>query len=39
MTASFLYNGNRTMFEQAGFEFIRPKGQFNCVMRTTVAPR
>jgi GNAT superfamily N-acetyltransferase len=37
-SASFLYNGTRTMFEQAGFVFDRPKGKTNCVMRTTVAP-
>jgi GNAT superfamily N-acetyltransferase len=37
-SASFLYNGTRTMFEQAGFTFDRPKGKKNCVMRTTVAP-
>jgi GNAT superfamily N-acetyltransferase len=37
-SASFLYNGTRTMFEQAGFVFDRPKGTKNCVMRTTVAP-
>jgi hypothetical protein len=37
-SASFLYNGTRTMFEQAGFVFDRPKGKTNCVMRMTVAP-
>jgi GNAT superfamily N-acetyltransferase len=37
-TASFLYNGTRTLFEKAGFEFVRSKGQFNCVMRRTVEP-
>ena len=37
-SASFLYNGTRTMFERAGFVFDRPKGKTNCVMRTTVAP-
>jgi GNAT superfamily N-acetyltransferase len=37
-SASFLYNGTRTMFEQAGFVFDRPKGTKNCVMRATVAP-
>ena len=35
---SVLYNGTRTLFEQAGFSYIRPKGTRNCVMRTTVAP-
>ena len=38
MSGSHLYNGTRTQFEKAGFEFVRPKGQFNCVMRTTVRP-
>lgn len=38
MSASFLYNGTRSQFEEAGFEFVRGKGQFNCVMRTTVQP-
>ncbi len=39
MSASFLYNGTRTLFERMGFAYVRPKGQQNCVMRTTVAPR
>ncbi|MGH3504169.1 MAG: GNAT family N-acetyltransferase [Nocardioidaceae bacterium] len=34
---SVLYNGTRTLFEQAGFTYDRPKGKRNCVMRTTVA--
>lgn len=38
MSGSHLYNGTRTQFEKAGFEFVRGKGQFNCVMRTTVQP-
>jgi GNAT superfamily N-acetyltransferase len=38
MSSSFLYNGTRTLYEQAGFTYQRPKGQGNCVMRTTVAP-
>jgi GNAT superfamily N-acetyltransferase len=37
MTASFLYNGTRQMFEDAGFTYERPKGTKNCVMSTTVA--
>jgi GNAT superfamily N-acetyltransferase len=37
MTASFLYSGTRTMFENAGFTYDRPKGQKNCVMTITVA--
>ena len=36
-SASFLYNGTRTLFEQAGFSYQRSKGQGNCVMVTTVA--
>ena len=39
VSASFLYNGTRTVYERMGFEYVRPKGQKNCVMRTTVAPR
>ena len=35
---SVLYNGTRTLFEQAGFSYLRPKGKRNCVMRTTVTP-
>jgi GNAT superfamily N-acetyltransferase len=35
---SVLYNGTRSMFEAAGFELIRPKGQRNSVMRRTVGP-
>jgi len=35
-SASFLYNGTRSMFERAGFTFDRPKGKNHCVMRTLV---
>jgi len=38
VSASFLYNGTRSLFEQAGFEFERPKGKNHCVMRTKIAP-
>lgn len=38
MSASFLYNGTRELYEAAGFEFIRPKGLKNTVMRRTVGP-
>ena len=38
VTASFLYNGTRSLFEQAGFTYSRPKGMKHCVMTTTVAP-
>jgi GNAT superfamily N-acetyltransferase len=37
MTASFLYNGTRSLFEEAGFSYIRPKGPRNCVMRTEIS--
>jgi hypothetical protein len=38
MSATFLYNGTKTLFERAGFSFDRPKGQFNCVMVKAVLP-
>ena len=38
MSNSFVYNGTRGMYEDAGFEFIRPKGLRNTVMRRTVEP-
>ena len=38
VSASFLYNGTRSLFEQAGFEYDRPKGKNHCVMRITVKP-
>jgi hypothetical protein len=34
--ASFLYNGTRSLFERAGFEYQRPKGKYHCVMRLNV---
>jgi len=37
-SASFLYNGTRNLFEQAGFEYQRPKGKNHCVMRLIVQP-
>ncbi len=37
VSASFLYNGTRSLFEQAGFEYERPKGKNHCVMRMRVA--
>lgn len=39
VSASFLYNGTRSLFEQAGFSYDRPKGLKNCVMSNTVLPR
>ena len=38
ITASFLYNGTRSLFEEAGFSYSRPKGMNHCVMTATVAP-
>jgi hypothetical protein len=37
-SASFLYNGTRSLFEQAGFTFERSKGPKNTVMTKTVPP-
>ncbi len=37
MSASFLYNGTRSLFEQAGFSYVRPKGKKNCVMRKVIS--
>ncbi|MGW6197913.1 GNAT family N-acetyltransferase [Kribbella sp. NPDC055110] len=39
ITASFLYNGTRSLFEQAGFTYQRPKGKNHTVMTKTVAKR
>lgn len=36
VSSSFLYATTRTMFERAGFELERPKGQRNTVMRLVV---
>jgi len=38
ISASFLYNGTRSLFEQAGFSYSRAKGKNHCVMSRTVAP-
>jgi GNAT superfamily N-acetyltransferase len=38
ITASFLYSATRSLFEQAGFRYDRPKGKNHCVMSTTVPP-
>ena len=38
ITASFLYNATRSLFEEAGFSYSRPKGMNHCVMTATVAP-
>jgi len=39
LSSSFLYNGTRAVYERAGFDFVRPKGMKNTVMRRTVPPR
>ncbi len=36
VTASFLYSATRSLFEQAGFSYDRPKGKNHCVMRITI---
>lgn len=36
-SSSFLYNATRSMYEQLGFAYQRPKGKGNCVM-TKVVP-
>jgi GNAT superfamily N-acetyltransferase len=38
ITASFLYSVTRSLFEQAGFSYVRPKGKNHTVMRTTIGP-
>jgi GNAT superfamily N-acetyltransferase len=38
-SASFLYNGTRSLFERAGFSYERSKGKNHCVMRRTVSPQ
>ncbi|MCH1883271.1 GNAT family N-acetyltransferase [Agrococcus sp. ARC_14] len=38
LSSSFLYNGTRAVYERAGFDFIRPKGLKNTVMRRIVEP-
>ena len=37
VSASFLYSATRSLFEQAGFSFVRPKGKKNCVMRIEIS--
>ena len=38
MRSQFLYNTTRSLYEQTGFTYLRPKGKNHCVMRTTVSP-
>jgi hypothetical protein len=37
-SGSFLYDGTRSLFEQAGFSYERSKGKNHCVVRRTVSP-
>ena len=39
VSSSFLYNATRPVYERMGFEYVRPKGLKNCVMRIVVTPR
>ena len=36
ISATFLYNTTRSLYEQTGFSYDRPKGKNHCVMRRTV---
>lgn len=36
VSASFLYNGTRSLFEKAGFVYVHGKGKNHTVMRTTI---
>jgi GNAT superfamily N-acetyltransferase len=38
VSATFLYSATRSLFEQAGFAYDRPKGKNHCVMSKLVAP-
>ena len=38
-SSSFLYSCTRSLFEQAGFDYQRPKGKNHCVMRKVIDPR
>ena len=38
ISAKFLYNVTRSLYEQTGFSYERPKGKNHCVMRRTVSP-
>jgi GNAT superfamily N-acetyltransferase len=37
VSASFLYSVTRSLFEQAGFRYVRSKGKKHCVMRIEIA--
>jgi GNAT superfamily N-acetyltransferase len=36
ITASFLYSATRSLFDDAGFTYVRPKGKNHCVMTRTI---
>jgi GNAT superfamily N-acetyltransferase len=36
VSASLLYSVTRSLFEQAGFSYVRPKGKNHCVMRIVI---
>ncbi|MGS0685551.1 hypothetical protein ACVBEQ_10460 [Nakamurella sp. GG22] len=38
-SSSFLHNSTRTVYEQLGFEYQRPKGKSNCVTTKVIPPR
>ena len=38
ISAKFLYNTTRSLYEQTGFTYVRPKGKNHCVMCRTVSP-
>jgi GNAT superfamily N-acetyltransferase len=38
ISSSFLYNVTRSLYEQSGFTYLRPKGKNHCVMRRSVSP-
>ena len=37
--ASFLYNATRSVFSDAGFDYVCPKGKNHCIVRTVVPAR
>jgi len=37
ISSTFLYNTTRTLYDQTGFSYDRPKGTNHCVMRRTVS--
>jgi GNAT superfamily N-acetyltransferase len=37
VSATFLYSGTRSLFEQAGFRYDRSKGKYHCVMAKTIS--